>query len=645
MITKILIANRGEIACRIIRTCREMGIATVAVYSDADAEALHVDMADEAVHIGGSAASESYLVIDKLVDAAKRTGANAVHPGYGFLAENAAFAQAVVDAGLIFIGPPPAAIAAMGKKREAKLMLNGIPTVPGYSGEDQSDDALISAAEQIGFPIMVKASAGGGGKGMRQVAHLADLREALATARREAKQAFGDDTLILEKVVQNPRHIEVQIFGDITGNVIALGERECSIQRRHQKIVEESPSTALTAELREAICAAAVSVGEQLGYTNAGTVEFLLDDAGNFYFMEMNTRLQVEHPVTEEVTQLDLVRLQIMVAEGHALNVEDVPIWGHAIEVRIYAEDPQNDFLPVIGEILSWTPPEGIRVEAGIRSGDSITVHYDPMIAKLIAYGNHRAGAIRRLDRALAQLQLIGIRSNIAFLRRVLMHPDHLAGNITTHFVERHPELFDEDNTPTAVSIVAAALAKTPAKTHWRNNPNRPIRHSFRAVQQIHTVLLTPHHNGDFTVDLNGNRHHVQVNHVQPQDDHATVFTITLDGHRQQAAVFSGKGDDWWVHAMGSTHKLVWQTPLPLPGVRAETAGSLRAPMPGQIISINVEIGQAVEKGATLLTLEAMKMEHRIQAPYRGSVTAVHYRVGQTVQADQVLLELEAFTE
>lgn len=641
IITKMLIANRGEIVCRIIRTCREMGIATVAVYSDADANALHVEMADEAVYLGGSTAAESYLNMEKLIAAAKRTGANAIHPGYGFLAENAGFARAVSDAGLIFVGPTPKVIEAMGKKREAKLMLKGIPTVPGYSGDDQSDEAFIEAAQNIDFPIMVKASAGGGGKGMRQVQHLDDLPAALAAARREAKQAFGDDTLILEKVVHNPRHIEVQIFGDHTGHVIALGERECSIQRRHQKIIEESPSTALTPELRQAICDAAVSVGEQLGYTNAGTVEFLLDDAGNFYFMEMNTRLQVEHPVTEEVTQLDLVRLQIMVAEGHALNVDEVPTWGHAIEARIYAEDPQNGFLPVTGEILRWTPPEGVRIEAGVRSGDSVTVHYDPMIAKLIAYGNHREGAIRRLDRALGELQLLGMRSNIAFLRRVLMHPDHLAGNITTDFIDQHPELFENETTPPPTALIAAALAKTPAKTHWRNNPNRPIRHTFRAEDGEHHLLLTPHNGGDFSVDLNGTRHHVQVHNYQQKDSSSFDFAITVDGHRQHVSVFAGKGDDWWVHNLTGTYRLVWQTPLPLPGLRGEAAGSLRAPMPGQIISINVEIGQTVEKGAILLTLEAMKMEHRIQAPYRGKVVALHYAVGETVQADHALLELE----
>ncbi|MBZ0283063.1 MAG: ATP-grasp domain-containing protein, partial [Anaerolineae bacterium] len=460
MIRKILIANRGEISCRIIRTCREMGITTVAVYSDADVKALHVEMADEAVHLGASAAKESYLNIEKIIAAAKRTGADAIHPGYGFLAENAVFAQAVVDARLIFIGPPPSAIEAMGSKRGAKLMLKGIPTVPGYTGADQSDATLIAEAEKVGYPIMVKASAGGGGKGMRQVNMPDEMPSALEAARREALQAFGDDTLILERVVRNPHHIEVQIFGDQLGNVIAVGERECTIQRRHQKIIEETPSTAMTPKLRAEMFKAAASIGSQLGYYSAGTVEFLVDDALNFYFMEMNTRLQVEHPITEETTGFDLVRWQIMVAEGFPLPDMDVYPAGHAIEVRIYAEDPANDFLPATGKILRWREPDEVRVDSGIQDGDAVSIYYDPMVAKIIAYGEHRDGAIRRLDHALSQLQLLGLRNNIAFLRRVLTHPDHVAGNITTGFIAQHPELLTDEITLPDVVLVAAGIAK-----------------------------------------------------------------------------------------------------------------------------------------------------------------------------------------
>jgi acetyl/propionyl-CoA carboxylase alpha subunit len=647
MIRKILIANRGEIVCRIIRTCREMGIATVAVYSDADAKALHVEMADEAVHIGASPAAEGYLNGHKIIEAAKRTGADAIHPGYGFLAENAEFAQAVIDAGIIFIGPPPSAIAAMGKKRESKLMLKGIPLVPGYSGEDQSDTALIAAAEETGYPVMVKASAGGGGKGMRQVNAPGELPAALEAARREALQAFGDATLILERVVANPRHIEIQIFGDQQGNVIALGERECTIQRRHQKIIEETPSTALTPDLRKRMFAAAVSIGEQLGYYSAGTVEFLVDRDRKFYFMEMNTRLQVEHPVTEETTGVDLVRWQIMVAEGHSLVDMDVYPAGHAIEVRIYAEDPSNEFLPVTGDILRWHEPSEVRVDSGVRSGDHISVHYDPMLAKVIAYGDHREGAIRRLDYALSQLQLLGCRNNIAFLRRVLMHPEHLAGRITTHFIAEHPELLVEDRALPPVALIAAAIArlcqtddeKSDSNTwlhrRWRNNPYRPIRHRFKHGNTEHEVLLTPHSQEFYTVHIQGTSHQVQVWSWQDGD-----MTISIDGHRQRVTALYDAADRCWVHTSVGTYTLVWVSPLPEIGPSKETEGSLRAPMPGQVIAVMVEIGQQVRQGDMLLILEAMKMEHRIKAPYDGQVMALHYQVGQSVQADTVLMEL-----
>ncbi len=642
MIRKILIANRGEITCRIIRTCREMGIATVAVYSDADVRALHVELADEAIHLGGSAAKESYLNIEKVVAAAKRSGADAVHPGYGFLAENAAFAQAVIDAGLIFIGPSPAAIEAMGSKRGAKLMLKGILTVPGYMGEDQSDARLIAEAEKVGYPVMVKASAGGGGKGMRQVNVPDEMSAALETARREALQAFGDDTLILERVVRNPRHIEVQIFGDQLGNVIALGERECTIQRRHQKIVEETPSTALTPELRARMFEAACSIGSQLGYTSAGTVEFLVDDAKNFYFMEMNTRLQVEHPITEETTGFDLVRWQIMVAEGHPLPDMDVYPAGHAIEVRIYAEDPANEFLPSTGKILSWREPDEVRVDAGVRSGDEVSIYYDPMVAKIIAYGEHRAGAIRRLDYALSQLQLLGLRNNISFLRRVLMHPLHLAGEITTAFIAQHPELLTEDSIVPPVALIALALARsetqdTGLQQHWRNNAFRPQREVFRQGERDYEVLLTPQGAGRYNVQVAGQQHNVEL-----IERDACVMSIVVDGHRQRVTVVAGEADKWWLHVdgLGYSAMFTWESPLPEAGRSLAAEGSLHAPMPGQVRAVYVEVGQNVQSGDTLMILEAMKMEHRIKAPYAGVVAALHFSVGQQVQADSVLLEV-----
>jgi len=638
MITKLLIANRGEIACRIIKTCRKMGIRTVVVYSDADANSLAVEMADEAVHIGNSPASESYLVMDKLIAVAKRTGAQAIHPGFGFLAENAIFAQAVADAGLIFVGPTPSAIEAMGKKRESKLMLKNVPLVAGYNETDQSDATLIAAAEKIGYPIMVKASAGGGGKGMRRVNHAGELSEALATARREAKQAFGDDTLILEHYVTNPRHIEIQIFGDTHGNVIAFGERECSIQRRHQKVVEETPSTALDEDLRARMCATAVSIGQQLGYVSAGTIEFLLDDKKQYYFMEMNTRLQVEHPVTEMIFGVDLVELQLRVAgEGFDISTLTPKSHGHAIEVRVYAEDPANHFLPVIGDILRWETPEldGLRIDSGIRSGDAISPYYDPMIAKIITYGTNRVEAIRKLDYALAQTQLLGLRNNINFLRRIITHPDHLAGNITTAFIDQHPELLKDDVHPPLSAWIGATLAKNETNAYWRNNAFRPIKETFKQGETSQTVYITPE-KGGYNAKLGDKTHFVIAKHE------GNNWSLVIDGHRQSLTVIQQNELTWWIHADGQSYRLDWQDPLPVPQKDANVEGSLRAPMPGQVIKVQVEGGQHVKQGDVLMILEAMKMEHRIIAPYDGVVSAIRYKVGQAVQADAILLELHA---
>lgn len=636
MIRKILIANRGEIACRIMRTCQDLAIRTVAVYSDADAHALHVDMADEAIHIGASPPGESYLNMDKIIAAAKQTDADAIHPGYGFLAENATFARAVEDAGLIFIGPPASAIEAMGDKRQAKLMLDDIPFVPGYTGEDQTNDTLVKAAAEIGYPIMVKAAAGGGGKGMRQVESPDAMVDALEAARREAKQAFGDDTLLLEKVVTAPRHVEVQIIGDRHGNIIALGERECTIQRRHQKIIEETPSTVLTPELRKAMLDAAVRVGEQLGYYNAGTVEFLVDDAGKFYFMEMNTRLQVEHPVTEEVFGIDLVQWQIYVAEGKRLPELDLEPTGHAIEARVYAEDPSNQFLPVIGQVLKWQEP-AVRTDSGICSGDRISIHYDPMIAKIIAWGATREEAIRKLDYALGNLQLIGLRNNVEFLRRIIMHPDHLSGHITTHFIQQHPELLVDETTLPAVALIAAAINKQPATTYWRNNPNRPIEHRFTYRNEEHTIHLTPHRDEvTFTAQIDEQTYIVKRRNTNETD----TFKLIVNGHLQQVNVTCTAEDDWWVQTDKGVYHLQWTSPLPLPGQRIDSAGSLRAPMPGQVIQIMVTEEDEVAAGTVLLIMEAMKMEHRIEAPYDGTIQKIHYKVGDSVQQDAILLEL-----
>ncbi|MBN8639089.1 MAG: biotin/lipoyl-binding protein, partial [Anaerolineae bacterium] len=630
----------------------EMGIATVAVYSDADARALHVELADEAVHIGASPAAESYLNGAQIIAAAQRTGADAIHPGYGFLSENAAFAQAVIATGLIWIGPTPAAIEAMGDKRRAKLLLKDIPLVPGYSGADQSDEALVAAASEIGYPLMVKAAAGGGGKGMRRVNSADDLPDALASARREAQAAFGDSALILEKYVEHARHIEIQIFGDVHGTVIALGERECSIQRRHQKIIEETPSTALDDDLRQRMCDTAISVGQQIDYINAGSVEFILDEANNFYFMEMNTRLQVEHPVTEMVTGLDLVRLQIEIAEGGFLPPH-VNRYGHAVEARIYAEDPLNGFLPVSGNLLRWREPDTqhlieskrvwawskIILDSGVRTGDSIGTFYDPTLAKVIAHGDNREDAVRCLDYALAQLQIFGIRSNISFLRRILQHPDFIAGNLSTEFIDEHPELLAAEPPAPPVALIAAALAKTgDLSTYWRNNTYRPIQHTFKHHDHAIKVQITPISGiHSCAVHIGADSYHVELWNFS---DHQ--LDMAVEGHRQRVTVLCGDADDWWVHCSAGTFRLDWISPLPHGQAAEESAGSLRAPMPGQVTRVHVVEGQRVGKGEVLLVMEAMKMEHRITAPHAGVVTSLYFSVGQSVQQGVKLLDVHA---
>ncbi len=644
MISKILIANRGEIACRIIRTCREMGIATVAVFSDADAEGLHTQLADEAMHIGEAPASASYLNIQRILEAADITGADAIHPGYGFLAENAAFAQAIIDAGLIWIGPKPETIAAMGDKRQAKLLLEDVvPVVPGYSGEDQSDETLIEAADTIGYPIMVKAAAGGGGKGMRQVNAKEALPEALMAARREAKNAFGDDTLILEHVVENPRHIEVQIVGDSQGRVIALGERECSVQRRHQKIIEETPSTALNDAMQTEMSAAAVRIGKKLGYIGAGTIEFLVGDGDKFYFMEMNTRLQVEHPVTEMVYGVDLVRWQILIAEGYSIDtISPTPPLphGHAIEARIYAEDPENGFLPATGKVLSWRLPDSddnVRVDSGVQTGDIVSTHYDPMIAKVIAYSPFsREEAIRKLANALRQVQLFGLQHNIDFLQRVLLHPNHLAGDISTCFLDEHPELtVKTEASPPFHVLIALALSEQPIGGYYRNNPNRPIEHTYTYNHTAYQISVTPMRQ----VNTFEAQHEEKSATVVVREQTANTLTLDINGHRRVFTI-SFENEKRWVHDGQGHYSLSWVTPLPESGGKREREGSLRAPMTGQIIEVMVEKGQIVKTGDVLVKLEAMKMEHSIEAPYDGEVAILYCAKGETVQADMVLLEL-----
>ena len=479
-IHKVLIANRGEIARRIMRTCRAMGVETVAVYSDADAAMPFVREADEAVRLGPAPSRESYLVVERILEAAERTGADAIHPGYGFLAENADFAQAVADAGRVFIGPTPDAIRAMGSKKEAKALVAkaGVPVVPGYDGADQDPAVLAAKAKEIGFPVLLKASAGGGGKGMKRVDEAGQLEAAIESAKREAMSSFGDDVLLVEKYVERPRHVEIQIFGDAHGNVVHLFERECSIQRRHQKVLEESPSPALDEALRAKMGEAAVEAGKAIGYRNAGTVEFILGQDGSFYFLEVNTRLQVEHPVTEGVTGLDLVREQLRVAEGHPLSFTQgsLEMRGAALEARVYAEDPAGGFLPQSGPVIDWHLPEleGVRVDAGVESGSEVGIHYDPMLAKIITVGADRVEATRRMRRALRALSVQGLTTNRAFLLKVLEHPAYLEGAIHTHFIEEHAEALETGLSPQA--IAHAAVAATLAEHERRSRTCRTSR-------------------------------------------------------------------------------------------------------------------------------------------------------------------------
>lgn len=646
LLNKILVANRGEIACRIIRTCQDMGIATVTIYSDADKNAQHVQLADEAVYIGNSPAKQSYLSIESIIGAAIRTSADAIHPGYGFLAENPNLAYAAIGEGITFIGPPPAAMEVMGDKRTTKLVLQDIPLVPGYFGNDQSDDVFISEAETIGYPIMVKAIAGGGGKGMRKVDSSDDLKEALDACRREAKQSFNNNHLMLEKVITYPRHIEIQIFGDHTGKLIALGERECSIQRRHQKIIEESPSSMMTPALRKTLSEIAVRIGKQLGYYGAGTVEFLVDDDNNVYFMEVNARLQVEHPVTEMVTGFDLVCWQIEVARDVTLDellpdgvTAETYIFnpnGHAIEARVYAEDPYNQFLPSIGTIALWSTPEFVRTDTGIRSGDEITIHYDPMVAKIITHGTSRLEAIRRLDYGLSKVKLLGVRNNINFLRRVLTHSDHLAGIIHTGFLEEYADLMIDNIQIPPIALIATTFAQNPIDNHWRNNPHRGIQQVFEYRGQPHTVTVMPRLNSPlFDVTIGEVTYEIELVSIDEENG-----IIIVNGHRQKVSAVEANTNEWWVHTDDGTFALQWVSPLPLPVNQQATQGSLRAPMPGQVIRVDVKKGQQVQQGDILMILEAMKMEHQIIAPSDGTITALFYQTGDAVQQDAILLEL-----
>jgi geranyl-CoA carboxylase alpha subunit len=648
--TKILIANRGEIACRISRTARDMGYRTVAVYSDADADALHVRMADEAVRIGPPPVADSYLNVDAILAAAKMVGADAVHPGYGFLSENADFAAACENAGLVFIGPTPDAIRAMGNKAAAKrLMIEaGVPCVPGYQGEDQSDAKLADAAQRIGFPVMVKAAAGGGGRGMRLVSRAEDIADAISTARSEATNAFGSGELILEKAVVDARHVEVQVFGDAHGNVIHLGERDCSVQRRHQKVIEEAPSPAVSPMLRERMGAAAVAAAKAIDYRGAGTVEFLLDAAGEFYFLEMNTRLQVEHPVTEQVTGLDLVAWQLRVAAGEPLPLgqHQVHLSGHSIEVRLYAEDPANNFLPQSGAIHEWAPAlAGVRVDHGIASGQAISPYYDPMIAKVIAHGRTRDEARRRLIHALEDTVLFGLPNNRAFLISMLKHPIFAAGEATTGFIGAHFASGSEALKPGAPSSRAVALA---AALLYERSARRlsSLVASWDSTGVFAKPLKLAIGDTTIPVDLTaraGDAYDVNVGgetiDIAIVSREKTSVRFVSGGLQAQARNSFG-GDTLWLDVGGETLS-ARETSHEIRGA-AERDGDARmiAPMNGRIVSVVGKPGDSVKKGQRVVVLEAMKMQHEIVAGRDGVLETIAVKEGDQVATRQVLAAL-----
>ena len=644
--TKILIANRGEIACRVIRTAKALGYRTVAVHSEADAQALHAALADEAVCIGPPPVRESYLNTQALLRAAASTGADAVHPGYGFLSENEAFAQACQDAGLVFIGPDPEAILHMGNKAGAKrlMLAAGVPCVPGYQGADQSDATLIAQAREIGFPIMVKAAAGGGGRGMRLVAKPEDLPNALASARSEAQNAFGSDELILERAVIEPRHVEVQVFGDRHGNIIHLGERDCSIQRRHQKVFEEAHSPAVSPELRARMGAAAVAAARAVNYVGAGTVEFLLDRDGKFYFLEMNTRLQVEHPVTECITGLDLVAWQIAVARGEALPLtqEQVQLAGHAIEVRLYAEDPYADFLPQSGDVLVWQAPSGpgVRVDHGLIAGQAVSPHYDPMIAKIITCGATREEARRRLIGALQNTQLLGLANNRSFLEAVAGHPVFAAGKATTAFIAQN---FDAAQwvrpQPDSLALALAGVlwfdATTPAGARpWRTTGPARWPMTLGENGHRHLIFVTALDRHDYRIEWGA-----QVHQIRVLERSGAKLSLLADGVRQQALAVFHNGS---LHLEFKTLSACFEdlTYAPPAGAEGSAEARIVAPMNGKVLGVFVQPGERVEKGQRVAVLEAMKMEHQLLARRDGMIDQVFVRVGDQVPSKAVLVSL-----
>ncbi len=663
MFQRILIANRGEIACRIMRTCRRLGIETVAVYSDADARAQHVRMADRAYRIGGPRPNESYLRGEAILDAARKSGAQAIHPGYGFLSENAAFARACTEAGLAFIGPKPESIEAMGSKAEAKALMqrHEVPLVPGYHGEDQSAAHLLEQARRTGFPLMIKAASGGGGKGMRIVREEKAFAEALAAAQREAQSSFGDARVILERYVEHPRHIEFQVFGDTHGNIIHLNERDCSSQRRYQKVLEESPSPALTPQRREAMGAAAVAAARAVDYIGAGTVEFIVGADGDFYFMEMNTRLQVEHPVTEMTLGLDLVEWQLRVTAGEPLPIDQGAIRarGHAIEVRLYAEDPDHNFLPGSGRLERLRLPcesDHVRLDTGVAEGDTVSIFYDPMLAKLIVHDSDRTRALVRLRSALAASEIVGPKSNIAFLERLVRHPVLVGGQIDTGYLDRHLDQFIANTqTPPKTVLFAAATAllledenralahADPADPHspWARADGWRVGHAGKrplAMLNGEQRLEVEAHgnNGNYHIQLDDSS--VDIQNARLEDK---VLNLTLDGVALRLPALTDNGRVT-LHLDGTRYLFTQAPAYAFHSAEQNTTDRLLAPMPGRIVLVRAKVGDQVAEGDELLVMEAMKMELSLKAPRDGRIGAIQAGEGDFVEADAVLVVFES---
>jgi len=663
MFEKILIANRGEIACRVARTARRLGIATVAVYSEADREAMHVTACDEAYLIGAAPARESYLLADKILQVAKRSGAQAVHPGYGFLSENARFAQACIDAGVTFIGPPATAIVAMGSKSEAKALMAaaGVPLVPGYHGDDQSDSRLRSEAQAMGYPLLIKATAGGGGKGMRIVNSAAEFDQALQSARREAKSSFADERVLLERYLTAPRHVELQIFADTQGDCVHLFERDCSIQRRHQKVLEEAPAPGMTPELRSRMGAAAIDAAKAIGYTGAGTVEFLLDVDNTFYFMEMNTRLQVEHPVTEMISGQDLVEWQLRVAAGEKLPLQQhqLEINGHAFEARVYAETPERDFLPATGKLRYLkTPQESthVRVDTGVQQGDEVSVHYDPMIAKLIVWDQDRSSALRRMRNALSAYRIVGVSTNLEFLATLCALPALAEGELNTSFIQTHhsalfaakealPDevlalaalyelLLEANRAKAALKVSDDPSSPWGASNGWRLNQDN--FHSFFFRQGEVEIEVAAHYRGvGYQLELPSGNWRVSGEIAGDGD-----LLADIEGRRLKAAVIKQQ-KELTILQQGKAWHLTLHDPRLDAMEGEEASGGLIAPMPGTVVAVRVNPGDRVRQGDPLIVVEAMKMEHSISAPFNGEVKEVCFEVGDQVEEGNELLLME----